>query len=217
MVSVNWIGFEVLSFINRDYIQIFSLEGILIGNILKNYVILIISGILPLLRTYRVFYLPYYTTSECLSNFNFLLINERTFNCFSSFLREVHPEGVKLLNFWIDVNVFRFNQKKGSNICPVLPTDLYEKYLKEGSELYIDFPSNLVKNLERSYLTREKDEFSEAYEDLSNYVYETLSNYYFPIFKSSDSYQSLRKELEDDEYLYGRLVQANMIPLEICN
>ena len=185
-------------------------------SLLKNHLIFVITGFIPIIKSYKPFYLPICTTKECASNFNFLLMNEKTFNSFYFYLLDHHPDGAKLLNFWIDINLFRFNQKINKSI-QILSTDIYEKYMKEGSELYIDFPSNLIEDFQKSYLLFDKSFYTEVFDELSEFVYESLSEYYFPIFKDSESYRKLRSELENDEILYSRLVQSSMISTEMTD
>ena len=193
---------------------ILSIEGILIIDLLKNYLIFVTTGLMPIIRSYQRFYLPICTTKECASNFNLLLMNEKTFNSFYYFLRDKMSEGAKLLNFWIDINLFRHNQRKNSKV-QILASDLYEKYIKQNAELYIDFPSNLVEGIHKSYLKTEKSFYNDIFDDLSEFVYDTLNEYYFPAFKNSENYKKLQKELEIDEILYSRLIQSNMISTEI--
>ena len=183
-------------------------------NLIKNYLIFIITGVIPIIKSYQNFYLPICTTKECASNFNLLLMNEKTFNCFYFFLRDNIAEGAKLLNFWIDINLFKHNQRNNNKV-QILATDIYDKYIKENAELYIDFPSNLVENVHKSYMKTDKSLYNDVFDELSEFVYDTLNDYYFPAFKNSETFRKLQKELENDEILYSRLVQSNMISTEI--
>jgi hypothetical protein len=213
-IGITWLGFETVFLLNNYHIKMFETEGILLLNLIKNYLIFTISGLIPIIRSYQSFYLPICTTRECASNFNLLLMNEKTFNSFYFYLRDNMAEGAKLLNFWIDINLFRHNQRKNSKV-QILATDIYDKYIKENAELYIDFPSNLLEGLHKSYLRTEKSLYNDIFDDLCEYVYDTLNDYYFPAFKNSETFRNLQKELENDEILYSRLVQSKMISTEI--
>lgn len=192
----------------------FEIEGMLLLYLIKNYLIFIITGLFPIIRSYQRFYLPICTTKECASNFNLLLMNEKTFNSFYYFLRDKMAEGAKLLNFWIDINLFRHNQRKNNKV-QILATDIYDKYIKQNAELFIDFPSNLVEGIHKSYLKTEKSLYNDIFDELSEFVYDTLNDYYFPAFKTSENFNKLQKDLEFDEILYSRLIQSNMISTEI--
>ena len=191
-----------------------GIEGLLCLYLVKNYLIFIFTGLIPLIRTYKPFYLPICITKECANNFNLLLMNEKTFNCFFKFLREEMPSGAKLLNFWIDVNLFRHNQRKNMKVH-ILATDLYNKYINPNSEFYIDFPSKLIEGFNKSYLKTDKSFYNNIFDELSEFVYESLNDYHFPSFKNSDVFKKLEKELENEEIVYSRLIQSNMISTKI--
>lgn len=176
--------------------------------------IFLFSGLIPIIKSYKRFYLPFCTTKECASNFNLLLMNEKTFNTFYFFLKDKMVEGAKLLNFWIDINLFRHNRRKNNKV-QILATDIYDKYIKQNAELYIDFPSNLIEGIHKSYLKTEKSLYNDIFDDLSEFVYDTLNDYYFPAFKTSECFKKLQNVLENDEILYSRLIQSNMISTEI--
>jgi len=117
----------------------------------------------------------------------------------------------------VDLNNFK-NVGSGieaENHTQILSTDIYDKYLKEGSEFYIEFPVNAVENIHKSYLNSSKNLYSQVFDDLLQHVYERLKDYYFPLFKNSEPYRKLEEELDKEEKLYSRLIESRMISTEI--
>jgi len=95
--------------------------------------------------------------------------------------------------------VFKHSNKTSSSDSKIIATEIYDKYLREGSDLYIDFPSRLLNNFNQSYLKTNKAIYNTAFDDLGDYVYSTLHTYDFPSFKNSPEYRELEKNLERDE------------------
>ena len=120
------------------------------------------------------------------------------------------PEGAKFLSFWTELNVFK-HSRNSSNANNILSTDIYEKYLRENSDMNIDFPPHLVEAVHRSYKTQYKNAYCDGFDALGDFVYNTLKDYYYPSFKMSKEYKQLEKDLEKDEIVYSRLVASSMI------
>jgi hypothetical protein len=182
----------------------------MIINILRNSSIIIISGVFPLAKSYTKVSLPVCATKECASNFHLLMISEKAYNSFYDYLKEHSKDGLKLLSFWTELNVFKHSNRINSS-NPILSTDIYEKYLNEGSELYIDFPAKLLTNINKVYLNTSKSIYNDVFDDLGDFAYTNLENYDYPNFKNSDMYKNLEKDLEREEVIYSRLVASSMI------
>lgn len=182
---------------------------VIILDIFRNYLIIIVSGLLPLLKSFKSLNLPICTTKECAANFNLLLITEKTYDSFFNYLKSNMPEGAKFLSFWTELNVFKHS--KNQKEVTLLSTDVYDKYLNENSEFYIDFPPYLLDNINKSYQKSTKNTYNEVFDGLGEYVYSTLRDYYYPNFKMSRDYKDLENELEKDEIIYSRLVASSMI------
>lgn len=176
---------------------------------IRNYLIVVVSGFIPLIKSYKAVNLPVCTTKECAGNFHLLLISEKTYNAFYSYLKDNSPEGIKMLCFWTELNVFKHSNKSNDN--RILAADIYNKYLKEGSDFYIDFPSQLLNNLNKSYLKTSNSIYNDVFDDLGEFVYNSLQSYDYPNFKKSKDYIVLEKQLERDEIIYSRLVASSMI------
>jgi len=217
IIGMLWVFFEGIQLSNSFYFNYLDEISRLMIELFKHYIICIVTGMLPLMRTCQDFYLPICSTKECASNFNLALMNEKTFNAFYFYLKENIPEGSKYVNFWVDLNNFK-NVGSGieaENHTQILSTDIYDKYLKEGSEFYIEFPVNAVENIHKSYLNSSKNLYSQVFDDLLQHVYERLKDYYFPLFKNSEPYRKLEEELDKEEKLYSRLIESRMISTEI--
>lgn len=209
-----WLFFELFFILNICFSRFVDQNIIIVLDIIRNYFTVIISGLLPVMKSFKSLNLPICTTKECAANFNLLLITEKTFDAFYDYLKSYMSEGAKFLSFWTELNVFKhsnkYNERKSSS-TNLLSTDLYHKYLVESSPMYIDFPPQLVENIHVSYKSASKDKYSEVFDALGEYVYNTLRDYYYPNFRMSDEYKKLETELEKDEIIYSRLVASSMI------
>jgi hypothetical protein len=213
-VGFVWLIFELFFIINICFSRFVDQNIIIILDIIRNYFTVIISGLLPVVKSFNSLNLPICTTKECAANFNLLLITEKTYDAFYDYLKSYMVEGAKFLSFWTELNVFKhlnkYNEKKiiSTNL---LSTDLYQKYFVESSPMYIDFPPQLIENIHLSYKSASKDKYSEVFDSLGEFVYNTLRDYYYPNFKMSNEYKKLEGELEKDEIIYSRLVASSMI------
>jgi hypothetical protein len=213
-VGLMWLFFELFLIINLTFSRFVDQNIIIILDILRNYFTVIISGLLPVMKSFKSLNLPICTTKECAANFNLLLITEKTYDAFYDYLKSYMPEGAKFLSFWTELNVFKHSKKnveRKSSSTNLLSTDIYHKYLVESSPMYIDFPPQLVENIHKSYKSSCKDKYSEVFDALGEFVYNTLRDYYYPNFKMSSEYRKLEGELEKDEIIYSRLVASSMI------
>jgi hypothetical protein len=179
---------------------------------LRNYFLLIFSGLYPLYISYTKNYsLPILTSKECARNFNLLLVTEKTYDAFMKFLNENSSEGSRLLYLWTDINVFKHKSNGKKNDVNLLSSEIYDIYIKENSEKYVDIPSNIIIKIENSYRNSFKDVYDPCFEELLQYVFNTLKDIYYPNFKISDKYKELEKDLETDEIIYSRLLASSMI------
>jgi Regulator of G protein signaling domain len=214
IISIIWLLFDLI-----DYILFYYFEVKLLGEyqfifleLLRNYFLLIISGIYPLTLSYQEkFNLPICTTKECASNFNLLLITEKTYDAFMKFLNKHSPDGSKLLLLWTELNVFKHSNKTTKKEISYLATEIYDKYLKENSENYVDIPFNIIEKIQQSYKSLSKNNYHPSFDELLEYVFNTLKDIYYPNFKISDDYKFLEKDLETDEIIYSRLLASSMI------
>jgi hypothetical protein len=208
-VGCFWIGFELIFVTNSSFYNNISPNVIIVLDIFKNYLIILVSGLFPLIKSFRSNNIPVCTTKECAANFNLLLITEKAYDAFYEYLRINMHEGMKFLSFWTEVNVFKHS--KNDNKVSLLSTDIYDRYLNLNSDLYIDFPPNLIEKLNISYKNTSKTQYCDVFDDLADYAYVTLKDYYYPSFKVSPSYKTLEEELEKEEIIYSRLVASSMI------
>lgn len=214
MISLIWLKFELTSYI---FLYIFQLKILgeyqfVILELIRNYSLIIISGLFPLHISFSEnLNLPICTTKECASNFNLLLITEKTYDSFMKFLNSHSQEGSKLLLLWTELNVFKHSCRTPNKEVSLLATDIYDKYLKESSENFVDVPHNIIEKIEYSYRTYNKNLYHPCFDELLEYVFVTLKDIFFPNFKISDDYRILEKDLETDEIIYSRLLASSMI------
>ena len=120
------------------------------------------------------------------------------------------PEGVKLLKFWVQVTTFMnyFHEKKKEDF-DAFADNIYQKYMKTNSPLYIEFPNNFSKDINSHSIL--ENIFSEEYMDeCINYAVETIRGYYYLEFSNSDEFSKLLISLENDEKVYSKLFKIHM-------
>jgi hypothetical protein len=212
-VGLVWMGFEILFMINNSYSRFLDENVIFVLDMMRNYIIIIVSGLLPVIKSFQTLNLPICTTKECAANFNLLLMTEKTYDAFYDYLKSYMPEGAKFLSFWTELNVFKHSKKNNekNSSTNLLSTDIYQKYLVETSDTYIDFPPQLIEKIHKSYKNSPKDIYSDVFDSLGEFVFNTLRDYYYPNFKMSVEYRKLEGDLEKDEIIYSRLVASSMI------
>lgn len=179
--------------------------------ILRNFCLLIISGIYPLKLSFnknKDFSLPIFTTKECARNFNLVLINEKSYNSFSKFLENFSQDGLRLLFLWMDLNIFK-NNSINSNKKIIISSDIFEKYIKEYSEFYIDIPGDIIQNIEFSYRNIAKNLYDDSFDELMDFTFNNLKNNYFPVFLESEEYKKLEEDLRNEEIIYSRLLGSS--------
>jgi hypothetical protein len=151
-------------------------------------------------------------SKECAKNFNLLLVTEKTYDAFMRYLSQNSSgEGLRLLFLWTDLNVFKHLSNGTKKDINVLSSEIYDKYINENGEKYIDIPTNIIIKIENSYKKSFKDVYDPCFEELLQYVFNTLKDIYYPNFKISDKYKELEKDLETDEIIYSRLLASSMI------
>lgn len=207
----------IFDFFNYLIFYIFQIKiageyQFLIFEFIRNYLLLIINGIFPLYISYSKNYkLPILTTKECAGNFSLLLVTEKTYDCFMKFLNTHSSDGSRLLLLWTDLNVFKHisnNPKKEVNL---LSSEIYDNYIRENCENYVDIPCDIINKIEHSYKSSNKNTYNPCFDELLEYVFNTLKEVYYPNFKISDQYKDLEKDLETDEIIYSRLLASSMI------
>jgi hypothetical protein len=208
-VGCFWLAFEIIFLVNGNLVKFIDQFYLILLDIVRNYITVIISGLFPIIKSFKSLNLPICTTKECAANFNLLLYTEKTYDAFFNYLKAYMPEGAKFLSFHTELNVFKYTQNQKE--INTLSTDIYEKYLNENSLLYIEFPSHLVDSLHKSYQNSGKSCYSNVFDSLGEFAYNALKDYYYPNFKMSNEYKQLENELERDEVIYSRLVASSMI------
>ena len=204
-----WLTTETIFLIDSILFKFIDFRIVFILDILRNFVIVCVSGFIPLLKSFKSMNLPICRTKECVSNFNLLLITEKCYECFYEYMLRNMPEGAKLLNLWTELNVFKYSTNK--NELKILSSDIYQKYINENSENYIDFPPDVIQEINCSYKNSSKNSYNSVFDYLVDYAYTSLRDIYFKIFKTSEEYKILEKELDNDEVIYSRLVASSMI------
>lgn len=209
-----WLNYEIA---NNIILNIFEWKLLgeyqfIIFEVLKHYSLLLFSGYFPLHISFsQNFNLPICTTKECASNFNLLLITEKTYDAFMNFLKMHSPEGSKLLLLWTELNVFKHSCKNSNKEVSFLATEIYDKYLKENSEHFVDIPHNIIEKIQLSYRISNKNIYHPCFDELLEYLFSTLKDIYYPNFKISNDFKTLEKDLETDEIIYSRLLASSMI------
>jgi hypothetical protein len=127
------------------------------------------------------------------------------------FLKFNYIEGVRLLLLWTDLNVFNHLSNVPKKEINLLSSEIYDNYIKENSEKYVDIPSDIINIVENSYKISNKNVYNPCFDVVLEYAYTTLKENYYINFKTSDKFKELEKDLESDEIIYSRLLSSSMI------
>ena len=213
IISIIWFFFDIANYI-IFFIFKFTILGeyqYIIFEFVRNFCMILVSGLFPLMISFNSLNLPICTTKECASNFNLLLITEKTYDSFMNFLNKCSPDGSKLLLLWTELNVFKHSSRNPYKEVSILASEIYEKYLKENSENCINIPHSIIEKIQESYRISSKNIYHPVFDELLDYVFCALKDIYYPNFRISEDYKILEKELETDEIIYSRLVASSMI------
>lgn len=208
IVVISWLGLEMF-FLFNSYNEFVHHYTIVIFDLGRNFTIAIISGLLPLYMSFRLYHLPTYITKEFASDFSLLMMNEKTYSAFSDYLKVYDINGYNYLSFYTELNVFRHKQSSG--ITNMIATDIHGRYLHPSSKCYIEFPESYVIKLQNSYKNCEKNKYDNGFDSLCEYAFLKLRDEYFYKFKNTPHFKKLEAELEKDETIYTRLIASSMI------
>ena len=208
VVVSTWLSLEMFFLFNsyNDYIHHYT---VVIIDLLRNFFIAIISGLVPLYKSFTFYALPTYITKEFASDFSLLMMNEKTYTAFSDYLKTNDINGYNYLCFYTEVNVFR--HKNSIGITNIIATDIHGRYLSQSSKNHIDFPEQLIVKLQQNYQNCEKNKYDKSFDALCDYAFTKLRDEYFLKFKSAKEYNKLVADLEKDETIYSRLIASSMI------
>ena len=84
IISIIWFFFDIANYI-IFFIFKFTILGeyqYIIFEFVRNFCMILVSGLFPLMISFNSLNLPICTTKECASNFNLLLITEKTYDSF---------------------------------------------------------------------------------------------------------------------------------------
>jgi len=205
IVSVIWEVAELILYFQKvddDLLSLFEIT--------RTYILLIISGLAPIIYSFKQenMCINTFLTTESISNFDLMLMSERPYYNFMKYIREEQIEGLKLLNFWTVSNVFKYNSSQNHTI---LASEIYEKFLKEDSINYINFRPDLIEEFVECYQKIEQNRYSLILDNMKNIVYTQLRDFYFPKYKMSRCYKVFKQEIRQEELIYSRLIASDMM------
>ena len=160
----------------------------LYGYILRNFILMLITSIVPIILSYTQKDTIEFLTSDLLTSFNLLLYHPSTLNSFENFLQNYSKgEGFIYLELYL--------------ICK-LYDDLHdltiaEKIIKKINNLTIDLPCFCPSDISNC------DESS--FESLYSFCAVTLEQDFFPIFQKSEEFIELKKFINKQEIVNNRI------------
>eukprot|EP00359_Climacostomum_virens_P011159 CAMPEP_0204908574 /NCGR_PEP_ID=MMETSP1397-20131031/7501_1 /ASSEMBLY_ACC=CAM_ASM_000891 /TAXON_ID=49980 /ORGANISM="Climacostomum Climacostomum virens, Strain Stock W-24" /LENGTH=252 /DNA_ID=CAMNT_0052078147 /DNA_START=505 /DNA_END=1263 /DNA_ORIENTATION=+ len=178
----------------------------------RNFAIMLVSSVWPLIRSFRTIEFGVPLTFEVLNNLELLLQNEATLEAFSQFLNSgkyykpvtdldmtvissAGSEGYHLLDFWVNCEVYKYNPS------PEKAAQLYNDFIT-SKRVY--FNEELLSSMNTSLL-------EEKYIALQNYAFSVLQESYFPFFQRSVQYNLLLKEVNRQDIYLNRLTHTSFL------
>jgi len=182
--------------------------------LLRNLVSFIISIVYPVLHTSNSKIIPYGETRDCTSNVEITLATELPFIYFSYFIESVAGNNGKyLVTCYTQLKLYEDLVEKGDaqQEAYAMASEIERNYLKEESEMKIEgIPIEIMKNLEKKLCNLKVNLDKHLYDPLYGFILNKLQEYYVA-FKQSEVFKELCCELRNNEIIYERLLNAELI------
>lgn len=194
---------------------LFPLKTWLYSCIIRNFLIMCVSSIWPIYKSFGKHAIHVPLTIEALRSLDLVLQNEASCEAFSNYLKTGYfelelarlsfkpqsfhqQEGYWLLEFWLECEVFKhnFTSEKAHSII--------ERYLGRG---LLNLPSNIRSSLLDASLLKNPSLFNDA----QDYAFKMLSDYYFQLFQRSMPYSFLAAEITRQDIRLNRLASTSFI------
>lgn len=94
-----------------------------------------------------------------------------------------------------------------------IKNSLFEKFVDKGSQMSIDFPSELINSIHSSYTDVDSKKLvcNDEWNKLVKFCYNALKNDYFLRFKQSVNYQNLKDSIKEKEKIMNNFIIASII------
>ena len=187
--------------------------------IARNWVLMLISSLWPVYKSFRGFGFSEAITSEVANSLELLLQNQFTLDYFEKFLskgdfsKERRDSGVpsssavpdhmgeRLLDFWLQCEIYRNSPDLPQAQC------LYIQYINPDSKTNVDLPMQLVRDVKAGI---ESGPDATLYLNSQEFVFATLRDYYFALFQRSAEYSKMMREITRQEIYMNRLVLTSL-------
>jgi len=180
--------------------------------LVRNMVSFIIVLVIPLLNTNKEKVIPFGETRESANSLNMILASELSFKYFFDFIAMLDTaNGSKLTALYIEIKLYEEVIEDMMNITlgREKVKGIIKDFLTEDGKNWIsDIPIKVKKDIKERFEANGPDK--RLFNDLHNHI-EAILQKYFEAFQKAELYKKLIKELEHNEILYGRLVNANLI------
>ena len=180
--------------------------------LVRNMVSFIIVLVIPLLNTSKEKVIPFGETRESANSLNMILASELSFKYFFDFIDMLDTaNGSKLTALYIEIKLYEeaIADMMNVRLAREKVKGIIKDFLTENGKNWIsDIPIKVKEDIKEKFEANGPD--TRLFNDLYNHIEATLQKY-FEAFQKAESYKKLIKELEYNEILYGRLVNADLI------
>ena len=225
--ALSWLAFSNLILwitIQGSYAQWLSMAQL---NRIKTYLVImrsisacIISSVPPLLETYKEeTFFPIPPNRECIESVDMVLHIPVAIDYFYEYLKNKHnPEGVHWFALYIDLRLYDStcsDEDKDLDEIGEMAIRIFAEYLEDGAEYQVQLDPLVHQRFIEKF-----NQFDPEQPDYSNcdlifievyaFVLDKLRDY-FELFKKSNAFSELEKEIRRKERLYEILVEASLI------
>lgn len=159
-----------------------------IESFMQNIILMSISSIWPLYKSYRGESFDEALTIEVLQNMELLLLNRRALNTFDLFIdslqESMKEKGKMLLSLWYSIEAYTFN-----------PTVAL---------------SEEIDRLQQAMFLDRIEECDKEMDILKESILEELNLVFFTLFKETSYYRKLTKEIERNEIYMSRIMTTSL-------
>lgn len=207
LVCFLWSSYSFFS-IYRDEIWVYS-------SICRNFCILLVSTMMPLVKSFTYTAFGESLTFEILQTLQLVLQHHVSLDKFERFLaREddiknsksstdlIPNRGLEYLNFWIRCENLKFEFDHGKMI------EIYNEYFTSDNSA-IEFPQDLEDEVHTVY--NEERDIEVIFNSCQEYVFQILNTQYFPKFKKSAEYDQLVHDVAKDNIYTQRINLTSLV------
>ena len=198
-----------------SFFSIYRNETCVYSSIVRNFCILLVSTMMPLVKSFTYTSFGESLTFEILQTLKLVLQHRASLDKFERFLSHegsiknsrnstdlLPNRGLEYLNFWIRCENLKFEFDRGKM------SEIYNEYFTSDNSV-IDFPQDLEDEVHKIY--NEESDIEVIFSSCKEYVFQILNTQYFPKFKKSAEYDQLVHDVAKDNIYTHRINLTSLV------